>query len=30
MFTDMKLSKDLQNDFKTHCRGETSIGGVMF
>jgi len=26
----MKLSKDLQADFKTHCKGETVIGGVAF
>lgn len=30
MFTDMKLSKDLQNEFKTHCKGEPIINGVVF
>lgn len=26
----MKLSKDLQNDFKNHCRGDINIGSVAF
>lgn len=30
MFTDMKLSKDLQNDFKNHCKGDINIGNVTF